>query len=105
MNDTPIYSLPAYLCENAAHYALIRSLTGVEPNLPLDDLFEPLALPFDVIDPVMTEIWERHNRGVNAAFAAGLACGLLPERVLLEQPRTTQDVWGAVTIVGLDGEA
>lgn len=103
MNDTPIYTLPAHLCENAAHYALIRSLTGVDPALPLDDLVAPLGLPFETIDPVMTEIWERHNRAVDAAFAAGLACGPRPERVLLEGTRTTHDVLGAVTIVGLEG--
>ena len=82
---------------------IVKSMTGIDPALPLDDLVAPLALPFDVIDPVLTEIWERHNRAVDAAFAAGLACGLRPQRVLLERTGTTQDVWGAVTIVGLEG--
>ena len=58
-------------------------MTGVDPALQLDDLLAPLALPFGVIDPIKTAVWERHNRAVDAAFAAGLACGLDPERLLL----------------------
>ena len=85
---------------------IVKSMTGIDPALPLDDLVAPLALPFDVIDPIMTAIWEQHNRAVDAAFAAGVHVGLPPESVLLArqmQMPTTQDVLGAVTIVGLDG--
>jgi hypothetical protein len=62
---------------------IVERLTGIDPALRLDDLVAPLALLFEQIDPIKTAIWEQHNQAVDAAFAAGLACGLDPERLLL----------------------
>jgi len=62
---------------------LIEQLTGVSSELPLDKLLSPLGLPFGVIDPIMTEIWGLHDDAVTAAFAAGIAIGLDPAKLLL----------------------
>ena len=76
--------LSALITEGYDWYRVIEQLTGVSIELPLDTLLTPLTLPFDVIDPIMTSIWDCHNDIVTAAFTAGLACGLNPEKLLLE---------------------
>ncbi len=80
---TPI-RLSALITDSGDERKVIEQLTGTAIELPLDTLLAPLALPFDVIDPIMTEIWDIHNDIVTAAFTAGLACGLCPEKLLLE---------------------
>ena len=62
----------------------IESLTSVTIELPLETLLGPLLLPFDVVDPIMTRIWDLHDDAVTAAFTAGLACGLNPGLLLFE---------------------
>ncbi len=62
---------------------MVEQLTGVSVELPLESLLGPLGLPYAVIDPIMTQIWDIHDEGVTAAFTAGLACGLNPEKLLL----------------------
>jgi len=76
------YQLSKYLDPDALP-VIVERMTGVDPALQLDDLLAPLALPFGVIDPIKTAILEQHNRAFDAAFAAGIACGLDPERLLL----------------------
>ena len=76
--------LSALIADGDGWRDVAEQLTGVAMTLPLSRLLEPLALPFDVIDPIMTEIWRAHDDAVTAAFAAGLACGLNPEKLLLE---------------------
>ena len=83
LSCTPI-KLSALITEGDQWYRMIEQLTGVSTYLPLETLLAPLALPFDVIDPIMTQIWGIHNDIVTAAFTAGLACGLCPEKMLLE---------------------
>ncbi len=83
-NRTPI-RLSALIAEGDGWYRVIEQLTGVSIALPLDTLLvAPLALPYEVIDPIVTQIWGIHNDIVTAAFTAGLACGLNPEKLLLE---------------------
>lgn len=64
---------------------IVGVVTGQSVDLPMDDLLDPLNLPFDVIDPIKVELANRHDDAVRAAFAAGLACGLKPELVLLKE--------------------
>ena len=82
-NRTPI-RLSALITEGDGWYRVIEQLTGVSIALPLDTLLAPLGLPFDVIDPIMVNIWDSHNDILTAAFTAGLTCGLCPEKLLLE---------------------
>ena len=82
-NRTPI-RLSALITEGDDWYRRIEQLTGVSTDLPLETLLEPLNLPYKVIDPIMTTIWGFHNAAVTAAFTAGLAYGLCPEKLLLE---------------------
>ena len=82
-NRTPI-SLSALITDSGDWRKVIEQLTAVSIALPLDTLLAPLGLPFDVIDPIMVNIWESHDDIVTAAFTAGLACGLCPEKLLLE---------------------
>ena len=82
-NRTPI-RLSALITKGDDWYRVIEQLTGVSIEMPLATLLAPLALPYKVIDPIMTEIWGSHNDIVAAAFTAGLACGLCPEKLLLE---------------------
>ena len=83
-NRTPI-RLSALITEGDDWYRRIEQLTGVSTDLPLETLLEPLNLPYKVIDPIMTKIWGFHNEAVTAAFTAGLAWGLCPEKILLEK--------------------
>lgn len=76
--------LSALIADGDGWRDVAEKLTGVAMDLPLSKLLEPLALPYDVIDPVKTEIWRAHDDAVAAAFAAGLTCGLNPERLLIE---------------------
>ena len=76
--------LSALITEGDDWYRIIEQLTGVSSELPLETMLAPLNLPYKVIDPIMTQIWGCHNDIVAAAFAAGLACGLCPEKLLLE---------------------
>lgn len=62
---------------------LVQSLTGTDVRLDLDGILDPLGLPYQVVDPIKTDIWEAFNAAVGAAFAAGLAAGLEPSRLLL----------------------
>ena len=82
-NRIPI-RLSAIITEAYDFYRVIEQLTGVSIELPLDTLFAPLALPYKVANPIMTQIWDSHNEIISAAFTAGLACGLCPEKLLLE---------------------
>ena len=76
--------LSALIADGDGWRDVAEQLTGVAMTLPLSRLLEPLALPFDVIDPIMTQIWDFHDAAVTAAFTAGLAGGLCPEKLLLE---------------------
>lgn len=80
---TPI-RLSAFIDDSGDWRRIIEQLTAVSVSLPLDTHMAPLALPFDVIDPIMVNIWASHDDIVTAAFTAGLACGLCPEKLLLE---------------------
>ena len=82
-NRTPI-RLSALITDSGDWRKVIKQLTAVSITLDLDTHLAPLALPFDVIDPIMVNIWESHDDIVTAAFTAGLACGLCPEKLLLE---------------------
>ncbi len=62
---------------------MVESLTGTDVRLDLDALLDPLAAPHATVDPIKTEIWEAFNTALDAAFAAGLAAGLEPSRILL----------------------
>lgn len=105
------FELSAFLSDGN-YPAVIRRLTGTDTALDLDTLFEGLHLPFETIDPIKTTIWDRHNQAVAAAFAAGIACGLEPERLLLVRLQAAcnrlercVDVLGAVQIAGMEGES
>lgn len=63
--------------------AAVERLTGVSTELPLDQLLKPLNHPFEVIDPIKIQIWDAHTEALRAAFTAGLAFGLDPQRMLL----------------------
>ena len=80
---TPI-KLSALFTERGDLRQVLEQLAGSSLDLPLETLLAPLALPFDVIDPIMTQIWDFHDAAVIAAFTAGLAGGLCPEKLLLE---------------------
>ena len=85
-NRTPI-KLSAFFDDDGGNGSLrrvIEHLTSVDITLPLTTLLDPLGLPFDVIDPIMSDIGALHDDAVTAAFTAGLACGLNPEKLLLE---------------------
>ena len=75
--------LSVFVRDGGDFRTVIEQLTGASCELPLDELLAPLCLPFDVIDPIMTGIWGLHDDAIAAAFAAGLACGLDPARLLL----------------------
>lgn len=82
-NRTPI-RLSALITDSGDWRKVIEQLTAVSITLPLDTHLAPLGLPFNVIDPIMVNIWDSHDEIVTAAFTAGLACGLSPEKLLLE---------------------
>ena len=82
-NRTPI-KLSALIAESGDLHQVIEQLTGKAIDLPVASLLEPLGLPFDVIDPIITTIWNLYDDAVTAAFTAGLVAGLRPEKLLLE---------------------
>ena len=72
------------LFDDADIAGMVTELTGQNDiGIDLDALFDPLGLPYGQVDPIKTAIWERFNAAVDTAFAAGLAAGLEPSRLLL----------------------
>lgn len=66
------------------YLALVAQMTGSDVMNPdFDAMLEPLGLDFEVANPILVQLWESLSAAVDAAFAAGLACGLDPARLLL----------------------
>ena len=63
--------------------AVIERLTGAEMNPDLDAILAPLELDFETSNPITTQLWAVLAAAIDAAFAAGLACGLDPAQLLL----------------------
>lgn len=98
--------------ELSSHFAdldleqVIKGATGQSVDLHLDSLFQMAGIDaeYRTADPLKTAINGHHHDAVKAAFAAGLACGLDPERLLLARLSAAVDrLEDAVD--RLDGEA
>ena len=63
--------------------AVIERLTGTDMNPDLDAILAPLGLDFETSNPILTQLWSVLAAAIDAAFAAGLACGLDPAQMLL----------------------
>lgn len=65
--------------------AVIERLTGADMNPNLDAILAPLELDFDTSNPILSQLWAVLAAAIDAAFAAGLACGLDPAQLLLSE--------------------
>jgi len=70
---------------------IVETLTGVNPDLALDSLFQQAGIRSESQELLKEVLWLSHGDALRAAFAAGLACGLDPERLLLARLSAAAD--------------